>query len=222
VRGVARRGARIARHAFLAQDLRAGRTWGGWTACMAGGAAEAMAGVASVQGQGGGWGGVEPRQRKRQRREQTGGTPASGGVLDLCDSDDDGARQARADDVVNLCDDTSDDDAGDEGGRAGGRALPRYGGGAPCAPCAPPCAPWEKLRDAIVHNFNEKAGDLSFEELYRTAYNMCLQKQGDLLYSKVELALWDRSCTLCEEVSRNPDETCAPPHQLSAAFQAGL
>ena len=70
------------------------------------------------------------------------------------------------------------------------------------------CRSWEKLQDAIQHIFNENAGDLSFEELYRTGYNMVLHKHGDLLYSNVELVLKDRSTALCEKVERNSDETC--------------
>jgi cullin 3 len=69
------------------------------------------------------------------------------------------------------------------------------------------CRSWEKLQDAIQHIFNENAGDLSFEELYRTGYNMVLHKHGDLLYSNVELVLKDRSTALCEKVERNSDET---------------
>ena len=66
---------------------------------------------------------------------------------------------------------------------------------------------WEKLEDAIQQIFNENAGDLSFEELYRTGYNMVLHKHGDVLYTNVEKVLKDRSCLLCEKVQGNSDET---------------
>jgi hypothetical protein len=69
------------------------------------------------------------------------------------------------------------------------------------------CRSWEKLQDAIQQIFNEDAGKLSFEELYRTGYNMVLHKHGDLLYNNVELALKERSCTLCERVEKSSDET---------------
>ena len=63
------------------------------------------------------------------------------------------------------------------------------------------------MEDAIQHIFNENAGDLSFEELYRTGYNLVLHKNGDMLYNNVEGVLKDRSCTLCEKVEKNTDET---------------
>lgn len=69
------------------------------------------------------------------------------------------------------------------------------------------CSSWEKLEDAIQQIFNENAGDLSFEELYRTGYNMVLHKHGDVLYNNVERVLKDRSCLLCDKVEKNTDET---------------
>ena len=77
----------------------------------------------------------------------------------------------------------------------------------PCVVTDALCRSWEKLKDAIQQIFNENAGDLSFEELYRTGYNMVLHKHGDMLYSNVELVLKDRSSALCEKVERNSDET---------------
>mmetsp|Transcript_9527 Transcript_9527/g.18629 ORF Transcript_9527/g.18629 Transcript_9527/m.18629 type:complete len:744 (+) Transcript_9527:126-2357(+) len=65
---------------------------------------------------------------------------------------------------------------------------------------------WGKLRDAIMQIFNENAGELSFEELYRTGYNMVLHKFGDFLYSNVENLLTERSKELCEVVAKTPDE----------------
>jgi hypothetical protein len=69
------------------------------------------------------------------------------------------------------------------------------------------CRSWEKLEDAIQQIFNENAGDLSFEELYRTGYNMVLHKHGDMLYTNVERVLKERSCLLCDKVEKNTDET---------------
>jgi len=63
------------------------------------------------------------------------------------------------------------------------------------------------LEDAIKQIFNENAGDLSFEELYRTGYNMVLHKHGDLLYNNVETVLKERSSVLCEMVAVHTDET---------------
>jgi len=66
---------------------------------------------------------------------------------------------------------------------------------------------WDKLEDAIQQIFNENAGDLSFEELYRTGYNMVLHKHGDVLYNNVETVLKERSSLLCEKVAVHTDET---------------
>ncbi|KND02992.1 uncharacterized protein SPPG_08979 [Spizellomyces punctatus DAOM BR117] len=44
---------------------------------------------------------------------------------------------------------------------------------------------WERLSTAIKEIYKRNAGVLSFEELYRNAYNMVLNKQGDKLYNGV-------------------------------------
>ncbi|KAJ7537211.1 hypothetical protein O6H91_12G102700 [Diphasiastrum complanatum] len=41
---------------------------------------------------------------------------------------------------------------------------------------------WKILEDAIHQIYNHNASNLSFEELYRSAYNMVLHKYGDKLY----------------------------------------
>ncbi len=48
---------------------------------------------------------------------------------------------------------------------------------------------WRILEDAIAEIHNQNASGLSFEELYRNAYNMVLHKFGDRLYSGVSSAL---------------------------------
>ena len=86
-----------------------------------------------------------------------------------------------------------------------------------------PIRSWDKLEDAIQHIFHENAGELSFEELYRTGYNMVLHKYGDLLYKNVETILKDRSCMLCEKVEKNSDETYVfPPCPRDFCLHAGL
>lgn len=45
---------------------------------------------------------------------------------------------------------------------------------------------WLSLSGAIDEIFNKNASNLSFEELYRHAYNLVLYKHGDLLYNGVE------------------------------------
>eukprot|EP00775_Hariotina_reticulata_P012940 gene12940-13068_t len=48
---------------------------------------------------------------------------------------------------------------------------------------------WRILESAIREIHNQNASGLSFEELYRNAYNMVLHKYGDRLYKGVEGAL---------------------------------
>jgi len=45
---------------------------------------------------------------------------------------------------------------------------------------------WTVLKDAITEIFNSNASALSFEELYRNAYNLVLHKHGELLYVGVQ------------------------------------
>ncbi|CAB9527792.1 Cullin-3 [Seminavis robusta] len=44
---------------------------------------------------------------------------------------------------------------------------------------------WEILANAIDEIYNRNASQLSFEELYRNAYNLVLHKHGTLLYDGV-------------------------------------
>ncbi|KAI3985878.1 hypothetical protein MKX01_026664 [Papaver californicum] len=46
-----------------------------------------------------------------------------------------------------------------------------------------PMYTWKILEDAIRDIYNHNVSDLSFEELYRNAYNMVLQRFGEKLYS---------------------------------------
>jgi cullin 3 len=55
--------------------------------------------------------------------------------------------------------------------------------------------------------FNKNAGHLSFEELYRTGYNMVLHKHGETLYSNVENLLKQRSEEICHAVQGETDLT---------------
>ncbi|KAL6635913.1 Cullin-domain-containing protein [Neocallimastix sp. 'constans'] len=50
---------------------------------------------------------------------------------------------------------------------------------------------WKKLRNAFYEIFNKNAGELSFEELYRYAYNLVLAKEGKKVYNG--------TCELLEE-----------------------
>jgi cullin 3 len=44
---------------------------------------------------------------------------------------------------------------------------------------------WDALANAIDEIYNRNASQLSFEELYRNAYNLVLHKYGTLLYEGV-------------------------------------
>jgi cullin 3 len=61
---------------------------------------------------------------------------------------------------------------------------------------------WEALANAIDEIYNRNASQLSFEELYRNAYNLVLHKHGTLLYEGVSEKL---SSHLLETVQRLAD-----------------
>ena len=48
---------------------------------------------------------------------------------------------------------------------------------------------WEALHAAIREIHNKNASSLSFEELYRNAYNLVLHKHGELLFNGVKGAV---------------------------------
>lgn len=66
---------------------------------------------------------------------------------------------------------------------------------------------WAKLSSAMNAIFEECAGDLSFEELYRTGYNMVLHKHGEKLYSNVQQLLDDRTVAICQEIKKATEAT---------------
>ena len=45
---------------------------------------------------------------------------------------------------------------------------------------------WNNMRDSIKRIYDQQASNLSYEELYRTGYNLVLHKYGDLLYNGVK------------------------------------
>jgi len=47
---------------------------------------------------------------------------------------------------------------------------------------------WNNMRDSIKRIYDQQASNLSYEELYRTGYNLVLHKYGDLLYNGVKQA----------------------------------
>lgn len=45
---------------------------------------------------------------------------------------------------------------------------------------------WNTIKEAIHKIYAKQASTLSYEELYRTAYNLVLHKHGELLYTGVK------------------------------------
>jgi len=45
---------------------------------------------------------------------------------------------------------------------------------------------WQQLDSAITQIHDQNASSLSFEELYRKAYNMVLYKHGKILYDRLD------------------------------------
>ncbi|KIZ00668.1 cullin 3 [Monoraphidium neglectum] len=66
---------------------------------------------------------------------------------------------------------------------------------------------WKVLEDAIREIHNQNASGLSFEELYRNAYNMVLHKYGDRLYNGVAQALTRQLQTIAGRVEAAQGES---------------
>ncbi|XP_022750656.1 cullin-3B-like isoform X3 [Durio zibethinus] len=59
---------------------------------------------------------------------------------------------------------------------------------------------WKVLEHAIREIYNHNASGLSFEELYRNAYNMVLQKFGEKLYSGVVTTMTSHLKEICSSI----------------------
>jgi len=59
---------------------------------------------------------------------------------------------------------------------------------------------WKILEDAIHEIYNHNASGLSFEELYRNAYNMVLHKYGEKLYSELVNTMTQHMCEIAMTV----------------------
>jgi len=69
---------------------------------------------------------------------------------------------------------------------------------------------WESLRKAIGEIYLQNASSLSFEELYRNAYNLVLHKHYDLLYEGVQNTIRDHlTISLVEIVESNNEDLLA-------------
>jgi len=65
---------------------------------------------------------------------------------------------------------------------------------------------WKTLRDAIYEIFAHNASGLSFEELYRNAYNMVLHKHGDKLYDGLTATVREHLQRMAEQVEAANDQ----------------
>ena len=65
---------------------------------------------------------------------------------------------------------------------------------------------WRALRSAIKEIHKERASALSFEELYRNAYNLVLQKHGDMLYRGVSEQVKLHLRSVGETVAQSSDD----------------
>jgi len=65
---------------------------------------------------------------------------------------------------------------------------------------------WKALHTAFNEIHRQNASGLSFEELYRTAYNMVLHKYGDMLYKGLQQVVDEHLSTVSQRVSSAHDE----------------
>ena len=66
---------------------------------------------------------------------------------------------------------------------------------------------WEALANAIDEIYNRNASQLSFEELYRNAYNLVLHKHGTLLYEGVSEKLSSHLLETVDRLAEVPDSS---------------
>ena len=64
---------------------------------------------------------------------------------------------------------------------------------------------WDILANAIDEIYNRNASQLSFEELYRNAYNLVLHKHGTLLYDGVSEKLSSHLLATVNRLAEVPD-----------------
>jgi cullin 3 len=66
---------------------------------------------------------------------------------------------------------------------------------------------WGALANAIDEIYNRNASQLSFEELYRNAYNLVLHKYGTLLYEGVTEKLHQHLTATAKRLEQVPDSS---------------
>jgi cullin 3 len=65
---------------------------------------------------------------------------------------------------------------------------------------------WETLKDAIYKIHSKQASILSYEELYRTAYNLVLHKHGEMLYNNVKTTTAELMKPMADEILSKADD----------------
>ena len=65
---------------------------------------------------------------------------------------------------------------------------------------------WNTIKEAIHKIYAKQASSLSYEELYRTAYNLVLHKHGDLLYNGVKNTTIELLHPIVERLLNSADE----------------
>ena len=62
------------------------------------------------------------------------------------------------------------------------------------------------MRDAIQMIYAQQSSQLSYEELYRTAYQMVLHKHGEMLYDNVKKTTAEMLQPIAQRLINMPDE----------------
>jgi len=75
---------------------------------------------------------------------------------------------------------------------------------------------WKKLKNAFYEIFNKNAGELSFEELYRYAYNLVLSKEGSKVYNGTCKIMEER----LKEISDEQIKPSFPVYEPGNKFQS--
>lgn len=65
---------------------------------------------------------------------------------------------------------------------------------------------WNTMKDAIQMIYAQQASQLSYEELYRTAYQMVLHKHGEMLYDNVKKTTAEMLQPIAQKLINMPDE----------------
>ncbi|KAI5309912.1 Cullin-3 [Ascosphaera atra] len=89
---------------------------------------------------------------------------------------------------------------------------------------------WDKLSSALKEIHTKNASNLSFEELYRSAYKLVLKKQGERLYDSVcnleadwfkNVVLKDIRDTISSTLLVRGDESLSTADAANERWQAG-